>query len=115
MAKSNEPVWWSLFSAGGVVAALLVPVHIFLTGIAWPLGILPGDFLEFTRMQMLLSHPLVRLYCFVLISLPLFHWAHRFRFTLVDLGLKSIHTLIAVLCYGSAIAGTIAAGVILWR
>ena len=33
---------------------------------------------------MLFSHPLVRLYCFVLISLPLFHWAHRFRFTLVD-------------------------------
>ena len=37
MAKSNEPIWWSLFSAGGVVAALLVPVRIFLTGIAWPL------------------------------------------------------------------------------
>jgi fumarate reductase subunit D len=103
-----------LFSAGGVVAALLVPVHIFLTGIAWPLGILPGDFLEFSRIHMLFAHPLVRLYCFILISLPLFHWAHRFRFTLVDLGLKRIHTLIAVLCYGSAIAGTIAAGVILW-
>jgi fumarate reductase subunit D len=51
----------------------------------------------------------------VLISLPLFHWAHRFRFTLVDVGLKSIHTLVAVLCYGAAIAGTIAAAVILWR
>ena len=23
MAKSNEPIWWSLFSAGGMVAALL--------------------------------------------------------------------------------------------
>src|ERR1700674_4441878 len=103
MAKSNEPIWWSLFSAGGVVAALLVPVHIFLTGIAWPLGILPGDFLEFSRMKMLISQPLVRLVCFIIITLPLFHWAHRFRFTLLDLGLKSIHTLIEVLCYGSAI------------
>ena len=115
MAKSNEPIWWSLFSAGGVVAAFLVPVLILITGIAWPLGLLPGDALEFARMQALLSHPLTRVFCFVLISLPLFHWAHRFRFTLVDVGLKSMHTLIAVLCYGAAIAGTIAAAVILWR
>lgn len=115
MAKSNEPIWWSLFSAGGVVAALLVPVLILITGIAWPLGLLPGDALQFAKMQALLSHPLTRVFCFVLISLPLFHWAHRFRFTLVDVGLKSIHTLIAVLCYGAAIAGTIAAAVILWR
>jgi len=115
MAKSNEPIWWSLFSAGGVVAAFLVPVLILITGIAWPLGLLPGDALQFAKMQALLSHPLTRVFCFVLISLPLFHWAHRFRFTLVDLGLKSIHTLIAVLCYGAAIVGTIAAAVILWR
>jgi fumarate reductase subunit D len=115
MAKSNEPIWWSLFSAGGVVAAFLVPVLIFITGIAWPLGLLPGDALQFAKMQALLSHPLTRVFCFVLISLPLFHWAHRFRFTLVDAGLKSIHTLVAVLCYGAAIAGTIAAAVILWR
>lgn len=114
MAKSNEPIWWSLFSAGGVVAALLVPVNIFLTGIAGPLGILPGDFLQYDKMHALMANPLVRLYCFVLISLPLFHWAHRFRYTLVDLGLKGIHTLIAVVCYGAAIVGTIAAAVVLW-
>ena len=114
MAKSNEPIWWSLFSAGGVVAAFLVPILIFLTGIAWPLGLLPADALQFSRMQTLLSHPVTRLFCFILISLPLFHWAHRFRFTLVDLGLKSVGTLIAVLCYGAAIVGTVAAAVILW-
>ena len=98
-----------------MVAAFLVPVLILITGIAWPLGLLPGDALQFAKMQALLSHPLTRVFCFVLISLPLFHWAHRFRFTLVDVGLKSIHTLVAVLCYGAAIAGTIAAAVILWR
>ena len=115
MAKSNEPIWWSLFSVGGVVAAFLVPALIFITGIAWPLGLLPDDALQFAKMQALLSHPLTRVFCFILISLPLFHWAHRFRFTLVDVGLKSIGTLIAVVCYGAAIAGTIAAAVILWR
>ena len=28
MAKSNEPIWWSLFSAGGVVTAFFIPVTI---------------------------------------------------------------------------------------
>ena len=114
MAKSNEPIWWSLFSAGGVVAAFLVPIHIFLTGLAGPLGWLPGDPLEYDQVQSLLSHPIARFYCFVLISLPLFHWAHRFRFTLVDLGLKGVNTILAVLCYGSAIVGTAIAASVLW-
>ncbi len=43
--------------------------------------------------------------------MPLFHWAHRFRFTLYDgLQLKHLHTLIAVFCYGSAILMTIVTG-----
>ena len=114
MAKSNEPIWWSLFSAGGVVAAFLVPIHILLTGIAWPLGMVPENTLGYARIESLLSHPLTRLYCFILISLPLFHWAHRFRFTLMDLGLKNMHTLLSVLCYGLAIAGTVVTAVVLW-
>ena len=39
MAKpSNEAFFWMLFSAGGVVAALLIPVQLFLFGVAFPLG-----------------------------------------------------------------------------
>jgi fumarate reductase subunit D len=114
VAKSNEPIWWSLFSAGGVVAAFLIPIHIILTGIAWPLGLLPPAALEYSRIQSLLANPVVRLYCFILISLPLFHWAHRFRFTLMDLGLHGMNTLLAVLCYGAAIVGTISAAAVLF-
>lgn len=114
MAKSNEPIWWSLFSAGGVVAAFLVPIHILLTGIAGPLGWLPGGALEYGTLADLISHPIARFYCFILISLPLFHWAHRFRFTLVDLGVRGVDTLLAVVCYGAAIAGTLVAAGILW-
>ncbi len=36
--KTIEPLWWGLFSAGGVVAAFLVPIHIILVGFAVPLG-----------------------------------------------------------------------------
>ena len=72
--KTMEPFWWSLFSVGGVVAALLVPVHIVLHAIAIPLGLIPA---KPERMAALAAHPLVKLYFFVLIVLPLYHWAHR--------------------------------------
>jgi len=40
--RSNEPFLWMLFSVGGVVAAMLIPVHLFLFVVAFPLGWLDG-------------------------------------------------------------------------
>ena len=115
MAKrSNEPFLWSLFSSGGMIAALLLPILILLFGLAIPLGWVaaPG----FEHLHGLVRHPLTRLILFGLCSLPLFHGAHRFRFTLYDgLQIKHLNELIAVLCYGSAIVGTVVAGYILWN
>lgn len=105
---------WTLFSAGGTLAALLFPIHLLLTGLAFPLGWMepPGH----EAAHRLLSHPLVRLYFFGLISLPLFHWAHRFRYTLYDgLSLKHLTPVIVVFCYGSALVGSLAAAYFLWR
>jgi len=115
MAKSNEPIWWSLFSAGGMVAAMVLPILIIITGILVPFGLAGDDPLNFERIHTAVSHPLIKLVFFAVISLPFFHWAHRFYFTLVDVGLKSVSTFIAILCYGGAIAGTIVAVVILWN
>jgi fumarate reductase subunit D len=103
--KTMEPFWWSLFSVGGVVAAFLVPVHLFLHGLAIPLGWVS---VSHARLLALVGQPLVKIYLFVLIALPLYHWAHRFRFILEDLGLHRFRAPIAVLCYGSAIVGTVA-------
>ena len=114
MAKSNEAFWWLLFGAGGTVAAFLAPLQILLTGIAAPAGWF-REALEYNRVLALVSHPVTRLYLFALISLPLFHWAHRFRFTLIDLGLKSGQRAVAVLCYGSAIVGAILTVVVLLK
>ena len=109
MAKSsNEAFWWSLFSAGGMIAALLVPIHIVLNGIAEPLGWVSAE-----HMRALISHPLTKLYLFVLLSLPFFHCAHRIRHVLYDMGLRGLQTPVAVLCYGAALACTVAAGAIL--
>ena len=113
MARPLTPFLWLLFSAGGTVAALLFPVHLFLTGLALPLGWLPAPGYE--RLHALVEHPVARLYLFVLISLPLFHWAHRFRYTLYDgLQLKHLTALIAVLCYGAALIGSALAAYTLW-
>jgi fumarate reductase subunit D len=114
MAKPiNEPFLWVLFSAGGVVAALLVPVLLFLFGIAFPLGWLEPPTYE--GMLALLSHPLMRLVVFALSVLGLFHWAHRFRYTLYDgLQIKHLNEVIFVFCYGGALGGTVLAGYLLW-
>lgn len=113
MSRSNEPLVWSLFSAGGVVAALLMPVHILLLGLLLPLGwVATWDIAELVNM---LGHPVTRLYLFVFVSLPLFHWAHRFRYLLVDLGLKKADAVIAVSCYGTAVVGTLLTAWLVWR
>lgn len=100
-----------------MVAAMIFPILIIITGILVPFGLAGGDdSLNFQRIHKAISqNESVKLILFIVISLPLFHWAHRFRFTLVDVGLKSMSTLISILCYGGAIAGTIVSAVIFWN
>ena len=113
MKKTIEPFWWGLFGAGGAISALFIPVLILLNGLAIPLGWI--DTPSYQHLLTLVKYPLTRLFLFAVISLSLFHWAHRFRFTLYDgLQLKHLNELIALLCYGSAIVGALAAGYMLW-
>ena len=84
------------------------------TTLALLLGVLapPGH----AQMQGLLQSSLVRLVLFLLCMLGLFHWAHRFRYTLYDgLQIKHLNEVINTLCYGGAILGTVAAGYLLWQ
>ncbi len=112
--RSSDPFFWGLFSAGGVVAAFLLPVHLFLFGLAFPLGWLPWP--DYYQLRDLVAHPATRLYLFALCSLPLFHWAHRFRFTLYDgLQIKHLNEVIFIFCYGGAVLGTAVAGYLLWN
>src|SRR5438105_12393404 len=110
MPKTIEPLWWSLFSAGGVVSALLTPITMILTGIAIPFGSISAE-----SLYLLIQHPLARLYLFLQISPPLFHGAHRSLFTLVDLGLKPLRLPLSVVLYGGAIAGSGLAALLLIR
>jgi fumarate reductase subunit D len=106
-----EAMAWALFSAGGFVSAILLPVHVAILGIAYPAGWLPDDAMSYGRIHHLVSNPLTKLYLLAVISLPLFHWAHRFRFAVhhqFGIGLKRV---VAVGCYGAALAGT---GLTVW-
>jgi len=97
-----------------MIAALMVPVLLFLFGLAFPLGWVkaPG----YGSLLKLVAHPLARLALFVVCSLSLFHGAHRFRFTLYDgLQIKHLNELIAFFCYGGALVGTALAAYILWN
>ncbi len=111
--RSNDPFFWGLFSAGGVVAAFLIPAHLLLFAFAFPLGWLDAP--SYARLLELVRTPWARLYLFALCSLPLFHWAHRFRFTLYDgLQIKHLNEVIFAFCYGGALAGTATAAYLLW-
>ncbi len=111
----KEPFWWGLFSVGGVVAALLVPIHVFVDGLAVPLGLVDESAVSFERMRALLGHPLAKAYLFVLVILPLFHAAHRVRFSLYELGVRDFRISMDFLCYGGAIVATLASGYVLFQ
>ncbi len=116
MAKraTLEPLLWLLFSAGGVVAALLIPVLLLLFGVAFPLDWLPPP--RHTHMLTVLGNPLSQVTIFVSCTLLLFHSAHRVRFTLYDgLQIKHLNELIVLLVYGAVLVGTVAAGYLVWQ
>lgn len=112
MAKSNKPIFWSLFAGGGMFAAFVTPVMIVVTGIAVPLGLLGTEALSYERMLALVQNPLGKLVLFAVVFLPLWHAAHRLRATLHDLGVPA-GPLMATACYGAAALGSVAAAVIL--
>jgi fumarate reductase subunit D len=112
--RHPEPLLWLLFSAGGVVSAMLMPALALLFGVAFPLGWLnpPG----YDQLRSLLANPVAAIGMFSLCTLSLFHWAHRFRHTLYDgLQIKHLNEMVAVLSYWAALAGSGLAAYLLWQ
>jgi fumarate reductase subunit D len=101
---SAEPFVWLGFSAGGVAAALILPALLFLFGVAFPLGWI--DTPDRAHLLAVAGHPLSRLALLGTCAFSLIHFAHRFRFTLIDgLQLRRYDRLIATGCYGLAGVG----------
>jgi fumarate reductase subunit D len=98
MARSNKPILWLPFAAGGLVAALIVPALILITGVLIPLGLLG---LPYERMLAFAHNPIGKVILLGIIVLTAWHAAHRLRMTAHDLG-SSDGAGVKALCYGSA-------------
>jgi succinate dehydrogenase subunit D len=107
-----EPLVWMTFSAGGVTAAMFLPVLAFLFALAFPLGWIDPPSRD--HLLDLLQNPLTFLVLLGIFTVMLVHAAHRFRYTLYDgLQIKHLNEVIALLCYGSAIVGSVASAYLL--
>jgi fumarate reductase subunit D len=113
MKRSNAPIFWSLFGAGGVLSALAGPVLVFITGIAVPTGIgMPSTALAYARALEFARSLGGKAALFAIIALFLWHAAHRIYHCLHDFG---VHPGMAtkLLLYGFAFAGSVATAAML--
>lgn len=108
MNRSNKPIFWSLFGAGGMLSALIGPMLIFITGIAVPTGLLSRETMGYERMQALLQHGLGKLAIVLVIGLFLFHGLHRMYHSVHDFGVHVTPAMKAGF-HGAAFVGTLAA------
>ncbi len=104
--RSHEAFWWTIFGAGGVIAALFFPVMIYITGIGGATGwdavssaVSHGD----DGIGTLLHHAPVRAVLGLIMALAAFHAAHRIRHTLIDLHTPVRHGPLALASYGGAV------------
>lgn len=113
MRRSNEPIFWALFGAGGMLSALVGPVLIFITGIAVPLGfLLPQQSMDYAHMLAFARNPAGKLVILAVISLFLFHACHRMLHSLHDLRIPA-GAGARWLFYGGAMLGTMVTAALL--
>ncbi len=112
MARSNKPIVWGPFAAGGTITAFVTPVLILLTLLV-AIGH-PPDVFSYERMHAFASHWLVKLVLVGVVFLSLWSAAHRLRITCYDVGVRA-DTLVATVVYAIAIVATLAAALYLLR
>ena len=113
MKRSNAPIFWLLFGAGGMLSALLGTALVFITGLAVPLGWpLPDDLLTYPRALAFAQQWFAKGFLFVVITLFAWHAVHRIFHSLHDIGVHN-GALAKLVCYGGAALITIVAAVAL--
>jgi len=115
MRRSNAPIFWLLFGAGGMLSALIGAALVFITGLAVPLGWpLPSDLMGYARMLALAQHPIGKAALLVVIALFAWHAVHRIFHSLHDLGWKT-GAVAKAACYGGALVLTLVCATALLR
>jgi len=100
-------ILWGVFSVGGFIAAFLLPVLIYIFGIAYPLGLWPISGQDPTT-SILNHHHLGTMFLFVTVAGSLYHGIYRFQSTLTELGLARAKRALEVIGYLIIIIGILA-------
>ncbi len=87
MSKSNKPLVWGPFAAGGTITAFITPVLVILT-FAVAVGLTP-DIFQYEQMHAFAANWLGKLVLFGVITFSLWHAAHRARIAVHDFGLRA--------------------------
>ena len=97
---------------GGFIAAFLLPVLIYLVGIAYPLGLWPvanGD----PTSDMLNHRHIGTLFLFVTVAGSLYHGIFRFQSTLTEIGLARAKRVLEAIGYLIIVIGILATAIYL--
>lgn len=112
MAKSNKPIIWGTFAAGGELVSLITPVLILLTLLA-ATGHVP-EMLSYAKLHAFAAGWFGKLVLFAILFLSLWSQAHRLRITCFDFGLRA-DGLVATIFYLLAAIGSLASVMYLAR
>ena len=109
--RSHEPIAWSLFGAGGMVVAFIIPVLALISG--WLMPSWPAESL-YPNLLSLAQSWIGKLGLLAVISLTLYHCAHRVYHGLHDLHVKANPAAMLMLFYGGAtLLSALCAGLLL--
>lgn len=104
MTIAKKSVVWGLFAAGGTIAAFIFPVLISLF-LLIALNRVPQG-LQFENLHAFATNGLGGICLFVVISLSLWHAAHRLRVVFHDFGVRK-DKVVANAVYLVALTGTV--------
>lgn len=104
--RSEEPVWWGLFGAGGTWFAMITPITILVLGILVPFGIIDFEAVSYERVSGFAKSFIGALFTVATLSLPMWHAMHRVHHGLHDVKIHA-GTFGKILCYSTAYLFTI--------
>ncbi len=99
-------ILWGIFSLGGMIAAFLLPVLIYMTAIAYPFSLWPFNGTKDPSF-LIAGHRLGALFVFVTIAGSLYHGIFRFQSALTEVGLLKYRRALEAIGYFIIFVGII--------